>query len=402
MIKKYFYPSIGQSLLLVLIFIGFQVVIGVIAGIILLTGYASISSIYIAVLLLSPACTALTVLYGTHKSKMPLREYLVYNVKNKKVVIYSILFFIGVYFASNFLGGLMQNIMPSNESVDAIYTQGFNSPIGIFAMVVLAPVFEECLFRGVMLRGFLKNYSITKSLIITSLIFGLMHFNLIQSIIAAILGLALGWVFIKTGSLPVCILLHALNNGISTILYKLTVNYNVSDSQLNFVVILSLLAGITAFILLRRMPDNISHIYKERDEALLLIREQEASEVNAPQLLYYKPLKHSGPGIASFIISLITWAADAMSLTFTFVSAFVFEDFGRSTLHLMSSVITFSSFTAITGLILGVIGASNKHRKKIFPVLGIVINTFIILSLIFLLFIGFSINRMMPVRGINL
>lgn len=402
MVKKYFYPSISQSLLLLLLCCGLQVVTGIIAGIFLISANASLSTIYIAVLILSPICTMLTVFYGVYRSKIPAYKYLANNVKDKKIVIYSILFFIGIYFASSFIAGLLENIIPSDETVNAALTHGFNSPFGIFALVVLAPVFEESLFRGVMLRGFLKNYSIAKSLIITSLLFGLLHFNSVQSITAAILGLALGWVFIKTGSLWVCILLHALNNGISTVLYQLSINYNITDAQLSYAAIFFILIGIAAFIVLRRMPDNISNIYDEKEKTLSIIREQEISGSSMPEFSYNKPLKHSGPGIASFVISLTIWVADIFFLSSIFVTAFIQRGIGRNTLLLISSIFVLNLFASTVGLILGIAGVINKQRKKIFSVLGIIFNAFIILSLSFILFIRLYMNRIIPGGGINL
>lgn len=402
MIKNTFYPNIGQSFLLILMCFILQIVTGIIVYIIFYAGQVTLPGMYIATLWLSQACIAFTVLYGIHRSKISIKEYLTNRVHDKKAIILSILFFIGIYFAASLFSGLLENFMPSNSNVDAALTQGFNSLAGIFVMVVIAPVFEELLFRGVILRGFLKNYSIAKSLIITSLLFGLLHFNLIQSITAVILGLALGWIFIKTGSLWMTIFLHSLNNGISVLLYQLTVKNNVSDSQLIYVVLVFLIAGAASFLLLRRMPDNISHIIKERDNALSLVQEREATLGSGPQYLYNEPLKHSGFGIASFIISIVTWCAGAASIGFTLINAFVFEGFKSNIFLALSSDLAVSSIAAVLGLILGIAGAANKHRKKVFPVLGIIFNIFIILWLVFILFIILYINRAMPAGGINL
>lgn len=75
-------------------------------------------------------------------------------------------------------------------------------PVLLFmAMVVMAPVCEELFFRGWMLRGFLANYSVKKSLWLSALIFALFHLNPWQGLVAFPLGLLFGWWLLRTGSL---------------------------------------------------------------------------------------------------------------------------------------------------------------------------------------------------------
>ena len=77
---------------------------------------------------------------------------------------------------------------------------------------VAAPVFEELLFRGILLNGLLRNYSPAVAIGQSALLFGVFHFNPAQSLSAALMGLLLGWLYYQTRSLGLCIGLHALNN----------------------------------------------------------------------------------------------------------------------------------------------------------------------------------------------
>lgn len=88
-------------------------------------------------------------------------------------------------------------------------------------ILLLAPVFEELVFRGVILNGFLNRYSPTKSILVTSLLFSVLHLNPMQFIIAFLLGLLTGWYFYKTRNLLSCIMIHSLSNlfGITMIKY---------------------------------------------------------------------------------------------------------------------------------------------------------------------------------------
>ena len=88
----------------------------------------------------------------------------------------------------------------------------------IFTIVIIAPIMEEFLYRGVLLRGFLQKYSIEKSILISALIFALIHANPWQFMPALVMGIFLGWIFVNTRSIIICILIHSLYNGLSMII----------------------------------------------------------------------------------------------------------------------------------------------------------------------------------------
>jgi membrane protease YdiL (CAAX protease family) len=79
-------------------------------------------------------------------------------------------------------------------------------------MVVVAPVAEEFLFRGLILHGFLRNYSRRKAVLSAALLFALFHLNPWQLPGTFIMGLVLGWWLSETGSLLPCLLGHVLAN----------------------------------------------------------------------------------------------------------------------------------------------------------------------------------------------
>lgn len=80
---------------------------------------------------------------------------------------------------------------------------------------LLAPVLEEILFRGILLRGLLRNYAPAVAIGQSALLFGIIHFNPAQSLFAFCFGITLGWLYYRTQSLMLCIALHALNNLLS-------------------------------------------------------------------------------------------------------------------------------------------------------------------------------------------
>jgi len=86
--------------------------------------------------------------------------------------------------------------------------------IMVIMLVVAAPVFEEFLCRGIMYDA-LAPYGNGISIIISSVLFGLMHGNLYMLFYTTALGFALGYVRYATGSLFVVTVLHALLNAVA-------------------------------------------------------------------------------------------------------------------------------------------------------------------------------------------
>jgi len=83
----------------------------------------------------------------------------------------------------------------------------------LFALSVVAPVTEELFFRGLVMHGFLNRYSVRNSVLVSAILFGLIHLNPWQLISGISLGLLLGWWFVRTRSLLPCLAGHALANG---------------------------------------------------------------------------------------------------------------------------------------------------------------------------------------------
>lgn len=77
--------------------------------------------------------------------------------------------------------------------------------------IVVAPVLEEFVFRGLLLR-ILKPYGLWFSAIITAMMFALLHGNIPQGVGAFFIGIVFAIVAIKSGSVIPSMILHALNN----------------------------------------------------------------------------------------------------------------------------------------------------------------------------------------------
>ena len=82
---------------------------------------------------------------------------------------------------------------------------------------MIAPIVEETLTRGFLLGGLREGYGAAGALLISSLVFALLHFNMVQTLSALVCALALGMLYLRTGSLLCCILAHCGYNTVSCI-----------------------------------------------------------------------------------------------------------------------------------------------------------------------------------------
>lgn len=85
----------------------------------------------------------------------------------------------------------------------------------IMVLAVLPAICEELTFRGFIFGGLLRNGGAMRAVILSSLFFGLAHSFLQQSIAATIMGLMLGVVAWRTGSILCTMMVHVINNSLS-------------------------------------------------------------------------------------------------------------------------------------------------------------------------------------------
>lgn len=93
---------------------------------------------------------------------------------------------------------------------------------GYFAVGLLAPVCEELVFRGAVLRALLRWSSLHwVAITVSALFFALIHANPAQMPHAFIIGLLLGWLYYRTDSVVPGIVYHWVNNSVAYIIYNL-------------------------------------------------------------------------------------------------------------------------------------------------------------------------------------
>ncbi len=90
----------------------------------------------------------------------------------------------------------------------------------IFLVGIIGPMAEEIFFRGFVLPGLMKKFGMIWALVISSVVFGLFHIDPGAIVPTFALGLALGWVYIKTGSIWPAMFAHGMHNTVAVLIAK--------------------------------------------------------------------------------------------------------------------------------------------------------------------------------------
>lgn len=129
--------------------------------------------------------------------------------------------------------------------------------INFLCVSLFAPLFEEWLCRGMVLRGLLSNgLKPVWAVIISALFFALIHLNPWQAIPAFLLGCLFGLVYYRTGSLKLTMLMHFVNNTFALIISRIPAfkdmdNWRDVLSGPGYYIILSCCAVVTALVVLK-------------------------------------------------------------------------------------------------------------------------------------------------------
>ena len=85
-----------------------------------------------------------------------------------------------------------------------------------FTAIVSAPILEELLCRGVLFEVLNRRWGAKVSILVSALFFGLLHIgNLANAVVAIVAGFIFGALYVRTSSLYVTIIIHAINNALA-------------------------------------------------------------------------------------------------------------------------------------------------------------------------------------------
>ena len=128
---------------------------------------------------------------------------------------------LGVAGFGNIIISLILTLAGDNQMVNDIlnqFNQAFqaNTSLDILIMflgvVILAPICEEIIFRGIVFEKFNQIYSLKTAIILNGLLFGIYHMNILQGINTFFMGMVLAYVYYYRRNITDAILVHLVNN----------------------------------------------------------------------------------------------------------------------------------------------------------------------------------------------
>lgn len=141
----------------------------------------------------------------------------------------------GLSFLVNLLTMLVSYLFRNTDLYKSFNTVNELRPDNLFCavvllvqLVVIAPLFEEFWFRGIVLQS-LRPYGNGFAIFVSGLLFGLTHANFSQFFYASVLGICLGYIAVSTRSIITTTIMHAMFNGMSGIMLLLITFDDVGD-----------------------------------------------------------------------------------------------------------------------------------------------------------------------------
>ena len=141
--------------------------------------------------------------------------------------------------------GILESIGFSFGAASDAATSFSDAPSMLFYSIAVAPICEEVVYRGALLR-YLERYGRWFAIFMSALVFALMHGNAVQMPIALVIGLVFGYLALRH-SIQLTILLHVFNNLFVELIGRLEALSEALGAMVNGAL---MLAGLLTLILM--------------------------------------------------------------------------------------------------------------------------------------------------------
>lgn len=113
---------------------------------------------------------------------------------------------------------VLEPLLQLLPEIPDFYGRGWRA---LLLTVVMAPLAEEFLCRGILLDAARAKGGAAYGLFFSALFFGVIHFHPAAVVNAFVMGLLLGFIYIRSNSLYIAVILHAFNNALAMLLLTL-------------------------------------------------------------------------------------------------------------------------------------------------------------------------------------
>ena len=215
------FPNVWQALALLGLLLILQLGVTVVVGFYLSLQSIPMQELSTVLAIVNLSTFGAVVILGTAWSRVSARQLFYLRGFSPMLILPMFVMMLGLIIVVSELDNVLQRFLPIPDWLIEMLGElglGEGFALGTFiVLVVVAPITEEPLFRGILLHGFTRNYGAWWAVIVTAFLFGAIHMNPWQFVGAFFLGLAFGWWTLETRSILPAILGHAMNNGMVVI-----------------------------------------------------------------------------------------------------------------------------------------------------------------------------------------
>lgn len=195
------------------------------------------ANLYIIMSITSLVCFIIPGFFYCKLSKTSLQKIIPF----KKIKFSKLTLLVSVGFATAFVGDYITEIFVNNLSLVGISNKlnmdySTYSPLEnilyILSVAVVPAIAEEFALRGIVL-GKLRQFGDSFAVVVSAILFGILHGNIIQIPFAFILGLVFSFIVVKTNSLLPTIIIHFLNNCFAVIISIMESSMKFTIHQIN-------------------------------------------------------------------------------------------------------------------------------------------------------------------------
>lgn len=158
-------------------------------------------------------------------SRVPVLATRQFNLGGKRFCKLLLVLF-PIAFAGNLIGTGLSSLISGGTASDYVSDLVLDSSWWVNALfvVVLAPIFEEWIFRKQIIDR-TRRYGEKVSILLSALVFGLFHLNIYQFFYAFGIGLVFGYMYMRTSRLRYSILMHMIFNAQGSLLAPLILSF---------------------------------------------------------------------------------------------------------------------------------------------------------------------------------
>lgn len=151
--------------------------------------------------------------WGWWRSGLPFRQAFALEQARLDLLPYVVALAVGSNICFSEIDNLTRKFLPLPMWFSEVFTGLYDMPLAaVFILGIVAPLSEEPVFRGMLLRGRVRQGERWSAIFLTAILFGVVHISPAQAFYATLIGLVVGWLFVRSGALVPCMVFHGLHN----------------------------------------------------------------------------------------------------------------------------------------------------------------------------------------------